>query len=122
MVRILLGVPLGGQKVIIPTPAAGVFAANLRPGMINGAATLLGIEETADLPEMNVLLAPHRIFLFGIALREFRAGLGKAETEMFGQPFHISLGQRNQRIRTAVTGTFRTIIHRHCNDLIRVQI
>jgi hypothetical protein len=90
--------------------------------VINGAATFVGIEESANLTEMLVLFAAHRIFFVRIPLCEFGASLGEAQAKILREPFDITLGQRDDRIGTAITRTFGTVIHQCGNDdLIRSQ-
>src|SRR5688572_7642080 len=102
MILVVLHAPLGRQKVIIATTTVGVIPADFRPGVIDGAGTLGRIEKPADLAEILVLLAPHRIVFVGLLLCEFGPRRGEAQAEMLGQPFNITLGQRNDGIGTTI--------------------
>ena len=99
VVFVFLGIPLGHQETVIAAAAAGILAAYGGPGSIDGAATLVGIEELADLAEMLVGLAAHGIFRFFIHLGELLARRFKGQLEVLGQTLD---GMRVWDIRRAV--------------------
>src|SRR6202012_4747077 len=93
--------------------AARIFAADGGPGLVDGAAALVGVEEAADLAEMHIGLAAHGIGLVAVHLGEFAARGLEAQPEVIGQPLHITLLERDQGIGAAIARTLRTVIGRH---------
>src|SRR5262249_40054977 len=81
------------------------------PGRIHRAAPLLGVEEAADAAEVLILLAAHRVLVAPTLDRELLLRLLEAQVEVLRQPLHVALGERDQRIRAAVAGTFAAVIH-----------
>src|SRR4051812_34039904 len=111
MVGVFLAIAFMLQEAVIAAGrAAGILAADGRPGGIDAAAARLGIEELANLAEMLIGLAPHGIGLLGIDLGIFFTGFLEGKTEMVGQPLNVLLGQGDQRVGTAITGAFGAII------------
>ena len=113
VVFVFLGIPLGHQETVIAAAAAGILAAYGGPGSIDGAATLVGIEELADLAEMLVGLAAHGIFRFFIHLGELLARRFKGQLEVLGQTLDVALVERDQGIRAAIARALRAIIESH---------
>ena len=108
---VFLRIALGAQEIIIAAAfAAGIFAADGRPGRIDGAAARLGIEEAADAAIMLIRLAAHGIGLVAIHLGEFLARFLEAQPEMVGQALHIFLDEGDDRIGAAIARTFGTIV------------
>ena len=109
---VVLGFALEREEVVVAAAAvAGIAAAGGGAGRIDGAAPFLGVEEPAHPAEVLVLLAAHGILVAPALDRELRLGLVEGEVEVLGKPFHIPLGQRDQRIGAAVARTFRAVVH-----------
>ena len=104
--RVVLHLALVHQKIVIPAAAlfARVVAAVGGSRLINCAAAFFGIEELADAAEVRVLLAPHDVLAPVSRAREFFLRLLKRHVVMLGETLHVRLVQRNQRVRTAITG------------------
>ena len=113
MVGVFLGIPLRHQERVIAATPAWILPADGGAGGIDRAAPLIGIEEAANLAEMVVGLAAHGIGLVAVDLGELLSRGFKVQAEVIGQPLHITLLERDQRIGTAIARTFRTIVRDH---------
>src|SRR5471032_2106902 len=113
VIGVFLRTALRHQEAVIAAAAARIVPADGGAGFVDGAASLLDIEEAAGLAEMRVSLAPHGIGLFAIHLGELRGRGLKAQAEMIGQPLHVALLQGDQGVGTAIARTLRTIIGNH---------
>jgi len=111
VVRIVLGVTLRREEIVIATASAWKLAADRWTCGVDGAAALFCVEEAADAAKELVLLPAHRIFRADFDLRELLAGLFEGQIEMLGEAFDITLGQLDEGIGTAIAGTLRTIVH-----------
>ena len=108
---IFLGVTFGGEKIIVAAAPTRVGPTNSRSCLVDRAASLVGIEEAADLAEMHIRLAAHGILLVAILFGELSSGCLKAQSEVSGEATDIAFGQRNDGIGTAIAWTFRAIVH-----------
>jgi predicted ATP-dependent serine protease len=98
------------QVVVAAAAGAGERAAYGGTRRVDGAAALLGIEEAADLAVQLVLLAPHGVLAAMLLLGKRPLGIIEGEIVMAGQPLDIPLIQGDERVGTAVTGTFPAVI------------
>src|SRR5215471_3223882 len=114
---VLLGAPLEGQKIIIPTSAAREASAQRRARLVDGAAAFFCVKEAAHAAEDMVLLAAHRILCTPPLHRELRLGLTEGKAKMFGQPFYVALGESDERIGAAVAWTLLAVVHRRAQGL-----
>src|SRR5580658_1716553 len=110
------------ETVIAAVIVAGIGAADLRPRRVDRAAPQFGVEEATDLAEMLVRLAPHGELLVAVDLGELLARLREAETEMLGQPRHVALVERDDRIGTAIAGALRAIVSHDPPLLVCISI
>src|SRR5262245_3947030 len=108
---VLLGAPLEGQEVVVAAASAGEAATERRARLVDRAAALLGVEEAAHAPEDLVRLAPHGVLAAPALDRELGLGLAEGDPKVLGQPFHIALVERDQRIGAAIAGTFLAVVH-----------
>lgn len=104
--------PLEFQKFVIAAARrVRVGAADGRPGFIDGAAALLGIEKAAGRAEMLVLpVAQHLRFLSGIILRELLLGLRIVQVEMPRQPGDVAFADFDQCIAAAIGRAFAAVV------------
>src|SRR5664279_1689244 len=98
MLAIFLRVALRRQEVIVAATATRVGPADCRTCHVDRAAPFVGIEEAANLAEMLVGLAAHRILFAAVDLGELLSSRGKAELKMICQPLNVALGQRDDWI------------------------
>jgi len=98
------------ELVIAAAPGFRIAAAGRRPRVVDRTVPLLDIKELADMAEMRIGLAPHRVLLVLAPDRVALLGLAKTEAEILGEALHIALVELDDRIGAAIAGAFRAIV------------
>ncbi len=109
---ILLRTPLEGQEVVVAAAASRIASAGGGPRLVDGAPALFRIEEAAGAAEVRIGLAAHGIFVAPALDRELGLCFLEAQAEMLGEPLHVALIERDERVAAAVAGTFLAVVHR----------
>src|ERR1700709_1748354 len=104
---VFLGAALEAEEVVVAAAVgAGVGAADVRPGFVDGAAPGFAVDELADGAVDLVRLVPEDGFSRFLALlgKLPRDELGR-QIQIGGQPAHVGVLHRDARIGAAVRGT-----------------
>ena len=109
---IVLMLALPQQKAVIT--AGGFFresTADRRATFVNAAVPFLFVEKQASAFVHVVFAMPHHASLvIFFVLGEFLFGLFVSQTEMFGQPLDVALGDSDPVIRTTIAWAFGAIV------------
>lgn len=101
------------ERVIAAAASVGVFTAHARPGFVDGAAPLGGVEESANRTVHRIFLMPQDSLGLAVvvvnACVAARSNLGR-DTKVAGQALQIALLHLDPGVAATVTGALGTVV------------